>query len=57
MNENGKDEDQSNLGKKLFENKGLVFIGSADIIGMAITGVFWLTIATLLEVEEFGHKD
>ena len=55
MNENGKDENQSNLRKKLFENKGLAFIGSADIIGMAITGVFWLTIATLLEVEEFGQ--
>ena len=55
MNENGKDENQSNLRKKLFENKGLAFIGSADIIGMAITGVFWLTIATFLEVEEFGQ--
>ena len=55
MNENGKDKDQSNLGKKLFENKGLAFIGSADIIGMSITGIFWLTIATFLEVEEFGQ--
>ena len=55
MNENEKDEDQSNLAKKLFENKGLAFIGSADIIGMAITGIFWLTIATFLEVEEFGQ--
>ena len=55
MNENGKDENQSNFRKKLFENKGLAFIGSADIIGMAITGVFWLTIATFLEVEEFGQ--
>ena len=55
MNENEKDEDQPNLGKKLFENKGLAFIGSADIIGMTITGIFWLTIATFLEVEEFGQ--
>ena len=31
MNENEKDKDQSNLRKKLFENKGLAFIGSADM--------------------------
>ena len=55
MNENGKDENQPNFRKKLLENKGLAFIGSADIIGMAITGIFWLTIATFLEVEEFGQ--
>ena len=31
-----------------------MMIGSADIIGAIITGVFWLTIATFLEVEEYG---
>ena len=55
MNENGKDEESSDVGKKLYAIKGLAFLGSADIIGMAITGIFWLTIATFLEVEEFGQ--
>ena len=36
MNENGKDEDQSNIRNKLFGHTGLVIIGSADIIGNAI---------------------
>ena len=55
MNENGKDEESSDVGKKLYAIKGLAFLGSADIIGMAITGIFWLTIATFLEVEEFAQ--
>ena len=55
MNENGKDEDSSNFRNKLFALKGLALIGSADIIGIAITGIFWLSIATFLEVEEFGQ--
>ena len=55
MNENGKDENWSDLKNKLFAIKGLTFIGSADIIGIVITAVFWFTIATFLEVEEFGQ--
>ena len=55
MNENGKDENWSNLRNKLFTHKGLALIGSADIIGSAISAVFWLVIASLLLVEEYGE--
>ena len=55
MNENGKDENGSNFRKKLFSHKGLALIGSADIIGSAISAVFWLIVASLLLVEEYGE--
>jgi O-antigen/teichoic acid export membrane protein len=55
MNENGKDENGSNFRKKLFRHKGLALIGSADIIGSAISAVFWLIVASLLLVEEYGE--
>ena len=55
MNENGKDEDQSNIRNKLFGHTGLVIIGSADIIGNAISATFWLIVASLLSVKEYGE--
>jgi len=55
MNENGKDEDRPNIRNKLFAHKGLVLIGSADIIGSAISAIFWLLVASLLSVEEYGE--
>ena len=55
MNENGKDEDRSNIRNKLFTFKGLTLIGSADIIGAIITGIFWLSIASLIDVKEYGE--
>jgi len=55
MNENEKDENWSNLKNKLFAHKGLALIGSADIIGNAISATFWLVIASLLLVEEYGE--
>ena len=55
MNENGKDEDRSNIRNKLFAFKGLTLVGSADIIGAIITGIFWLSIASLIEVKEYGE--
>ena len=55
MNENGKDENQSNIRNRLFAFKGLALIGSADIIGNAISAIFWLVIASLLLVEEYGE--
>ena len=55
MNENKKDENWSNIRNKLFSYKGLALIGSADIIGNAISAVFWLVIASLLLVEEYGE--
>jgi len=55
MNENGKDENWSNLKNKLFAHKGLALIGSADLIGSAISAIFWLVVASLLLVEEYGE--
>mgnify|MGYP001491847459 FL=1 len=55
MNENEKNENWSNLKNKLFAHKGLALIGSADIIANAISAVFWLVIASLLLVEEYGE--
>ena len=55
MNENGKDENWSNIKNKLFSYKGLALIGSADLIGGAISAIFWLIIASLLLVEEYGE--
>ena len=55
MNENGKDEDQSNIRNKLFGHTGLVIIGSADIISNVISATFWLTVASLLSVKEYGE--
>ena len=51
MNENGKDENSTDIRNRLFAHKGLALIGSADIIGNAISAVFWLVIASLLLVE------
>ena len=55
MNENGKDEDRPNIRDKLFAHKGLALIGSASIIGSAISAAFWLLVASLLSVEEYGE--
>jgi len=55
MNENGKDSSWLDLKNKLFAIKGLALIGSADIIGGAISATFWLIIASLLLVEEYGE--
>ena len=55
MNEGGKDENWSNFKNKLFAHKGLALIGSADIIGNAISALFWLVVASLLLVEEYGE--
>ena len=55
MNENEKDENSSSLKNKLFAHKGLALIGSTDIIAGAISAVFWLVVASLLLVEEYGE--
>ena len=55
MSENGKDGSWPNLRNKLFAHKGLALIGSAEIIGSAISAIFWLVIASLLLVEEYGE--
>ena len=48
-------DDSKNLRDKISAFKGLGIIGSADIIGTAITGIFWIVIASLIEVEEYGE--
>ena len=48
-------DDSNNLKDKIFALKGLAIIGSADIIGSAISAMFWLIIASLLLVEEYGE--
>ena len=55
MSENGKDGSWPNLRNKLFAHKGEALIGSAEIIGSAISAIFWLVIASLLLVEEYGE--
>ena len=55
MDESGKDQNWSNIRKKLFALKGLALIGSADIIGNAVSAIFWLVVASLLLVEEYGE--
>ena len=47
--------DSKNLKDKIFAYKGLGMIGSADIIGAVISAIFWLSIASVLEVEEYGE--
>jgi len=44
-----------NLKDKILTFKGLLFIGSADIITSAISAGFWLLVASLLSVEEYGE--
>ena len=48
-------DDSKNLKDKIFAYKGLGMIGSADIIGAAISAIFWLSIASILEVKEYGE--
>jgi O-antigen/teichoic acid export membrane protein len=55
MDESRKDQNWSNIRKKLFALKGLALIGSADIIGNAVSSIFWLVVASLLLVEEYGE--
>ena len=48
-------DDSKNLKERIFALKGLAMIGSTDIIGAAISAAFWLIIASLLLVEEYGE--
>lgn len=47
--------DNKNSPSKFFPFKDLFTLGSADIVGAAISSVFWLLIATFMEVEEYGN--
>jgi O-antigen/teichoic acid export membrane protein len=47
--------DFKKIRSKIFLLRGLVFIGSADIVGSIISAVFWFFVASLLLVEEYGE--
>ena len=47
--------DNKNSNSKFSSFKDLFKLGSADILGAAISSVFWLLIATFIEVEEYGN--
>ena len=47
--------DDENTNSKFSSFKDLFTLGSADIIGVAITGIFWLSIASFIEVEDYGQ--
>ena len=45
----------TNIKKIIVSLKGLVIIGSADILGLAISAIFWLLLASLMSVKEYGE--
>ena len=47
-------DDLKNLKDKILSFKGLILIGSVDMLTAAISAGFWLLIASLLSVEEYG---
>ena len=47
--------DDENTNSKFSSFKDLFTLGSADVIGVAITGIFWLSIASFIEVEDYGQ--
>jgi len=47
--------DNKNSNTKFSSFKDLFALGSADIIGAAISSGFWLLLATFIEVEEYGN--
>ena len=44
-----------NIKNKIFNLKGLTTIGIADIFGMGISAGFWLILASIMSVEEYGE--
>ena len=44
-----------NFKEKIFGNKDLVSIGSANLFGSAIAAIFWFSLASLLNPEEYGQ--
>ena len=42
-------------GVSMSKVSGLLSITTADILGAGITAVFWLYVATLMEVEDYGE--
>tara|TARA_B100000029_G_scaffold494628_1_gene558620 strand:+ start:1289 stop:2461 length:1173 start_codon:yes stop_codon:yes gene_type:complete len=47
--------EDSDFKSRISSLKGLFLIGSSDIIGSAISAIFWLLVASLLLVEEYGQ--
>ena len=44
-----------NFKEKILGQKGLLFIGLADIVGTGITSLFWLYIASIFDPAEYGQ--
>ena len=44
-----------NFKEKIFGHKDLVSIGSANLFGSAIAAIFWFSLASLLNPEEYGQ--
>ena len=44
----------NNLRQKLEQVKGLGFIGLGDIVGVAISSIFWFYLASVIEPHEYG---
>ena len=42
-----------NFKEKILGQKGLLFIGLADIVGTGITSLFWLYIASIFDPAEY----
>ena len=49
------DEKNGNFKSKIYSLRGLFLIGSVDIVGSVISIAFWLILASLLIVEEYGQ--
>ena len=45
----------NNLRQKLEQVKGLGFIGLGDIVGVAISSIFWFYLASVIEPHEYGE--
>lgn len=49
------DEKNGNFKSKIYSLRGLFIIGSVDIVGSVVSIAFWLILASLLIVEEYGQ--
>ena len=44
-----------NFKEKIFVHKDLVSIGSANLLGNGISAIFWFSLASLINPEEYGQ--
>ncbi|MGA8844184.1 MAG: hypothetical protein WB511_11430, partial [Nitrososphaeraceae archaeon] len=41
--------------KLLGHHEGLIYISAGNIFGAALTGIFWLLLASIQSVNDYGH--